>query len=208
VSDDTDDAPTPPATASKVGRVIETYDIAGLGETLEARWTGTGGERSSLRDLADLVNRRLLAAAMSDADMRVLDGEVENTYRLLTADDASSGGRAEAEARLRQAGVDVETLRADFVSHQAVHTYLTRYRGASLPRDDGPTPERDAATVGRLRSRIVTVTESLLERRRAAGDHNHGDAEVLVDVTVVCRDCGVQRDPAALLRAGGCDCAD
>jgi hypothetical protein len=208
VTDDTDDAETRPVTASKVGRVIETYGLAGLGETLEARWTGTAGERSSLRDLADLVNRRLLAAAMSDADMRVLDGEVENTYRLLTADDASSGGRAEAAARLRQAGVDVERLRADFVSHQAVHTYLTKYRDASLPGDDRPTAERDAATVGRLRSRTATVTESLLERRRAAGDIVLGDAEVLVNVTVVCRDCGVQRDPASLLRAGGCDCTD
>ncbi|MFC6771661.1 rod-determining factor RdfA, partial [Halorubrum pallidum] len=48
---------------SKVARVIEAYDLAGLGAQLERQWTGADGDRTSLRDLADVFNRRVLEAA-------------------------------------------------------------------------------------------------------------------------------------------------
>jgi hypothetical protein len=69
---------------------------------------------------------------MSEAGLNPLDGEAANTYRLLTSDDVTSGERTKVERHLNRAGIDVEQLRSDLVSHQAVHTYLTKHRGVSL----------------------------------------------------------------------------
>ena len=38
---------------TKVARLIDEYDLSGMGARLEAAWTGASGERTSLRDLAD-----------------------------------------------------------------------------------------------------------------------------------------------------------
>ena len=38
---------------TKVARLIEKYELSGMGAELEAAWTGESGERTSLRDLAD-----------------------------------------------------------------------------------------------------------------------------------------------------------
>jgi hypothetical protein len=62
----------------KVGRVIREYGLDGLGTELEARWTGKGGDQYSLRALADRFNQRVLEAALEDAGVRSLEGDVEN----------------------------------------------------------------------------------------------------------------------------------
>lgn len=115
------------------GRVIADYGLDGFGETLEEKWTRTDEKRASLRELADVLNGRLLGAAMEDAAMSVLEGEVANTYRPLTDEDVSRGVETQVENRLERNGVDVESLREDFVPHQAVHTYPTKYRGDGTP---------------------------------------------------------------------------
>lgn len=203
------DSPRPDRSRrSKIGRLIADYDLDGLGQTLEDRWTGRAGEKHSLRDLADFFNRRLLRAALEEAGQRPLDGEVENFYRLLTAEEVSGGMRTEARTSLERAGVDVETLEKEFVSHQAVHTYLTKYRGASHDADDADQLEKDAQTIRRLTSRTATVTESTLERLRDTDRVTLGDFDVLVDVRVLCADCGAAADVSELLDAGGCECRD
>lgn len=207
-TDDADGSPDAgrPETASKVGRVIAEYGLEGLGDTLEHEWTRDDGDRASLRDLADDFNKRVLESAMADAGVSVLEGEVENTYRLLEGDDVSRGMRTQAKNRLGRNGIDVESLRQDFVSHQAVHTYLTKYREAKQPESEASQLERDVATIGRLQSRTTAVVESILTQREKAGDITVGDFDVLVDVKVLCRDCDSQYDAASLLQSGGCDC--
>ncbi len=183
---------------SKVARLIDTYGLTGMGERLEARWTDDD-DRMSLRELADHFNRRLLAAAMDDARMRPVDGEVENTYRLLTASDVDAGNRTTARRRLEREGVDVEQLERDFVSHQAVYTYLTGERGAESP-DRGSDPlESSRETLQKLRSRTVAVTENTLDRLKRADYMGNGDYDVLVDIRVVDRDTGRQEDVLSLL---------
>jgi hypothetical protein len=54
--------------ASKVARLIEEYELEGLGADLEARWTGDDNERMSLRDLATFFNQQLLRQALIAAD--------------------------------------------------------------------------------------------------------------------------------------------
>jgi len=101
--------------------------------------------------------------------------------------------------------VDVEALREDFVSHQAVHTYLREYRGAER-KDDGDQLQRDVETLRRLQSRAASVTADAVERSANTGRIDVGDTDVLVNVRVFCQDCGADYDAAELLDRGGCDC--
>jgi hypothetical protein len=198
---------TPPETRSKVGRIIQEYDLEGMGEELERRWLGDGYDRLSLRDLADHFNRAVLRRAMLDAGMDPLAGEAENVYELLDDDDVTEGERAQVTNRLERAGVDVEEVQSDFVSHQAVHTYLRKYRGAERPdASDEERLERTLGTVRRLESRTVAVVENSLDTLKNAGALAVGSFDVFVDVRVFCSDCGRQYDVVDLLERGGCDC--
>ena len=193
---------------SKVARVIKDYDLTGMDEELVALWTGDSDERHSLRDLADNINKLILEVAMKEEGMNPLEGEVENMYRLLTDEKVSSGTQIEAETTLERNGIDVDKLTRDFVSHQAVHTYLTKYRGI-----DGPTNteaqdqiEKTATTVQRLQNRLNAVAEKSLQSLRNTGRLPLGDFSVFVDVRVFCENCGTQAELSKLLRTGGCEC--
>lgn len=191
---------------SKVARLVDEYGLEGLGAELEHRWTTDGDEHLSLRELAAHFNRRLLAAAMARAGMQTLDGEVENLYRLLTDEETSSGDRARARRQLEREGVDVDALESDFVSYQAVRTYLVEYRDVEYERDDRDRVDRDARSIRQLRGRLESVTESKLARLRD-GDHlDVGEFRTLVSVRVLCEDCGTQLDVDELLDRGACDC--
>jgi len=196
--------------SSKVARLIEEYDLGvSFGGRLERLWTGETDERMSLRDLASLFNRRLLEVAMERAGMSAVDGEVDNLYRLLTADSVSSGMQTEARTRLKRDGVDVERLERDFVTYQAIRSYLKDYRGASYERTtDADRINNVTDTVQQLRSRLQSVTEGSLEQLRDTGRLTLGDFRLFVDVDVLCEDCGAQYDVAELLARGGCDCEE
>lgn len=71
----------------KVAHLLRKYDLNGLGAELEARWMTDGDERMSLRDPADYFNREVLTAALRKAGEQSLEGEVENTYWVLTSDE-------------------------------------------------------------------------------------------------------------------------
>ncbi|PSP76766.1 hypothetical protein BRC86_00400 [Halobacteriales archaeon QS_3_64_16] len=193
---------------SKVGRLIEEYDLSDMDGRLIDSWTGKNEERHSLRELADQFNRELLRAAMAAAGTSSLDGEVANTYRLLTAEDVSTGVRTQAESSLERDGIDPEALRGDFVSHQAIHTYLTKDRGVERPAEPATHDrvERAESTIRRLTSRLVAVAEKRLRSLRDAGTITLGTVSVLVDVRVVCEDCGTHTDVHTLLEERGCEC--
>ncbi len=195
--------------SSKVQRVIDDYGLEGLGDTLISYWIGETDQQYSLRQLADVFNQEVLRAALADSGVSTLDGEVENTYRLLTSDDVSSGVRTETKNSLERDGLDVERLKRDFVSHQAVHTYLTKYRGVDYPSqdDDSLRLEKGAETIQRLRSRTAAVTESTLENLRNADQITLGDFELFADLRVVCNTCGKSLSVDELLQEGGCDCS-
>lgn len=168
---------------TKVDRLIQQYELSDMSERLADSWTGDGGERRSLRELAEYFNRELLQAAMNEAGMTALDGEVENTYRLLTDDNVSTGVRTQAETTLERNDVDPDRLKQDFVSHQAIHTYLTKQRGVKGP--SSPTKldrlETTQDTIQRLTSRLVAVAEKRLRSLQKTALLNRHKA---VDFTV------------------------
>lgn len=192
--------------SSKVARVIEAYDLDGYGAELEAAWTGEAGERTSLRDLADEFNRRVLDAAIRDTGGALVSTEVESTYRTLTDDDVPQADRMRKRRDLEREGVEVDGLLDDFVTHQAIHTYLTDFREASLPDRSENVLERKAETLERLQGRTTAVAESTLETLTEADEVADRDYELFVDVRVVCGDCGTDYAIGDLLRQGGCDC--
>lgn len=199
----------PPTHRSKVGRVIQEYGLDGLGDELERRWLGDDGDRHSLRQLAEYYNRRVLEAAIDAAEGRMIEGEVENLYRLLTDDDVTASARTQAETKLSRMGVDTESLRNDFVTHQAVHTYLTKFRGVSSPTTyDTPEEaiENRRETIQRLRNRLAAVADRSLDGLREAGHVSVGAPDVMVTVTVHCHECDTTYDIVDLLDRRGCDC--
>jgi hypothetical protein len=191
----------------KVGRVLTKYDLLDLHADLPALWLGESGEEKSLRALADHINVTLLRQAMEEAGADPLEGEAENAYRLLTDDDVSVGVSTQQRNRLEREGVDVEDLRDDFVTHQAVHTYLTEALGVSKDRTEQTDPlEKHEQRIQRLRSRTEAVTENSLSELTSAGNLALGRHNVVVDLQVFCRDCGSQFDVPTLFENGGCDC--
>lgn len=204
----TDDDSTPKRKSSKVARLLGAYDLGdAFGDELERLWTADGDRRESLRDLADRFNRRLLESALTAAGTSTVDGEIRNLYRLLTADDVSSGMRTEARVRLERDGVDVDQLERDFVTYQAIRSYLTEYRDAEYEHpSEGEQVDSVLETIQRLRARLRSITEGSLDRLRSTDRITLGSFRLFVDVDVLCEDCGAQYGVVDLLERGGCDC--
>ncbi len=210
-----DDRDTTDRPSSKVARQIEAYGLTGLGAEMEARWTSDGDDRMSLRDLADYFNRQLLEAALDDADGGSLEGggrgaleaDVDTIYERLTDDDVTGGVRAETRTRLERTGVDVDELEDAFVTYQTVHSYLTDYREAEYERlSDEEKIEKDVESIQRLTSRTLSVTEDRVASLRDTDRIDAGEFEVLLNLQVLCRECGRQYPADEFLRQGGCDC--
>lgn len=191
---------------TKVERVIEAYGLDGWGERLEAAWLGDGRERTSLRDLAREFNLAVLRAALREAGESPIDADVESAYRILTDDDVSRSDEVRKRRELERAGVDVDGVLSDFVTHQAVHTYLTNVRGAELDRDEADRLDRKRETIQRLATRTQVVTASTLGELVQADLLTDRDYDVFVDVRAVCGRCGTDYAVDDLIERGGCDC--
>lgn len=190
---------------SKVGRLVAEHGLEDLPGELEARWTAPREERSSLRDLADYVNRRILESVLRDAGRDPLPDDVEAIYRALTDEDASAAERTRRRRSLERDGIDVDNLEGDFVSHQAVHTYLTKYREAEH-RLDAELAERSLRRLRRLQGRTTAVTEDTIERLVDRGEINGGDLRVILSLQVLCETCGTSHDATTFIENGGCSC--
>jgi hypothetical protein len=174
---------------------------------LETRWTRQE-DRWSLRDLADWFNQQLLKRAMDNAGVTSVDGEVANNYRLLTDDSVSEGDRIQLRRRLEQAGIDIDAVQDDFVTYQAIRTYLKDVRNATYNHEKQTTTEGVQQRIDRLVGRTTSVTQGELEQLWANSEFSVGEFRVLVDVQVYCEGCNSQYEVADLLERGKCGCGD
>lgn len=193
---------------TKVARLLQKYGFDGFGDEIERRWTGQNGKRDSLRTLADVFNQRILRQTMENNGMQPLQGEVENVYELLMGDDVTSGTRTETETRLRQQGIDVEELRGDFVTYQAIRTYLKEVRGVEYDPEETDSVETARASFDRLVGRTTAVVEQKLQSLASTDKLTLGTPRVRTTVSVYCEECETQYDVTALLARGGCDCEE
>ncbi|HKJ58961.1 MAG TPA: hypothetical protein VKA37_07020 [Halobacteriales archaeon] len=191
----------------KVGRCIETYGLASMDDRLASRWLGTDGERLGLRDLKAFFNRAVLRAAMQAAGLDPLDGEVEEIYRALTDDESGDRDAVRARDRLARAGVDVDAVTGDFVSHPTVGSHLKECLGVEPPRPSGGDAlEKAEERVFKLQNRTEAVVRGSIENLRDTGRIEAGEFDIFVSTRVVCERCGTQYEVHDFLGAGGCDC--
>jgi ABC-type phosphonate transport system ATPase subunit len=193
----------------KIDRVATAYDLPNEAERLGEYWT-RDDDRYSLRELADHFNRQLLRTAMGRAGLNPLDGEVENTYRLLTDEDVSPGMRTQACNRLQKQDIDVDQLQSDFVSYGTVRRHLKHCLGIereSTGTDDDPA-ETGGQRIAALQNRTVAVTENTLSQLASAGELAAGDIDVFVDITVSCSVCGMHAPVREYIEDNGCDCTE
>lgn len=134
-----------------------------------------------------------------------LDGYVENVYRLLPSDDVNGADRTRAERRLDRK--DIDQLRQEFVTYQAIRTYLNEHRGASYSSETKVRTKFEKENIQRLGGRVRTVTDSKLTQLLRDEDIDLGSFRTLLEINVLCEDCGSQYDIETLLDNGGCDCA-
>lgn len=191
----------------KVGKVLSKYELADLHDRLPSLWLGEAGEEVSLRDLAERINVAVVRSALEQSGEDPLDGEAENVYRLLTGDTVSAGVRIQQQNRLERAGIDIDELESDFVTHQAVYTYLTKGLDVSKASADDTDPiEKHDARIQRLRNRLDAVIEGSIEELQNANELSTGDVDTSVSLQVYCKDCETQYEIPELLERGGCDC--
>ena len=209
MTDTNSNADSNSACGCKLGRIRDRYDLVGLDDDLVARWTGENGDRYSTRQLATYVNQRVLRAALEEAGIPFKDGEIENTYRLLTDDDVSSGTRVQTRNELERDGVPIDRVESDFVSHQTVYNHLTDCLDASLetPSDEEQL-ERSSEKLGALQNRIEAVTTDTVSQLERNEIVDIGDFDVTVSVTVTCNDCLQEYTVRELLDDQTCDCRD
>jgi hypothetical protein len=191
---------------NKVARLLDEYDLDGVGDELEARWTATGDDHTSRRDLAAEFNRRLVEVRLDEAGVRLSARELDAVVRSLTGDEVTAADRTQLRRRLEREGVDVDALDCDVVTYQAVRSYLREHRGAEYERDGGDRATTAARAIGKLRGRLVSVAESKLRTLGKTPALTLGEFRVLVDVGVLCTDCDSRYSVTELLSAGGCDC--
>lgn len=197
-----------PGPSGKVERLLEQEGLEEFGEYLVERWTETDdGDRLGLRPLAREFNVRLLETRLSSKNVGLIEGTAESYYDVLSDNDVSSGVRTQVRRTLEQAGIDVADLEDDFVSRQAIHTYLTKTRGLTPSGSDTTISTSSVdGTLNRLRERMRQVATSKIERLRDEGLLVIGDFRVLVDIQVYCEDCGAQQSVSDLIASGACNC--
>lgn len=127
-------------------------------------------------------------------------------YEVLRNSDGPESTRV--RRRLEREDIDVDKLTTDFVTHQAIHTYLTKIRNASLPTEERSLAERKITTIEKLQGRLSAVTEEALSSLANADEIDRDDYNVLVDVRAVCPRCGAGAPVGEVIRQGGCDCTN
>lgn len=193
----------------KLGRVAEKYGLSALNETLIEYWTGDGDDQRSTRELATYVDQRILETALTNANIPPKEGEVENTYRLLTSDDVTSGTRIETRNELERDGVPVEAIESDFVSHQTVYNHLTTCLDASVETpSDEERLERSTEKLGALQNRAAAVTVDTVDQLDHKGILEIGEFSVNVSITVTCEDCFQEYTVRDLFDQRSCNCQE
>ncbi|ADB63226.1 hypothetical protein Htur_4415 (plasmid) [Haloterrigena turkmenica DSM 5511] len=190
---------------TKVAKLIEKYNLEGTGDEFEQLWTASGDERRSLRELAEMFNKRILRSAIDESEMTPLSADVDDVYLRLQGEKGTSADRTRIRRRLEREGIDVETLQSDFVSYQAIRSFLKDDRNAEYNPSRDPI-ERDRESIQQLRNRTMLVTETKLEGLVKNDEITLGSHEITVDINVFCEDCGRQFDAIEVLDREGCEC--
>lgn len=188
----------------KVGRAVDAYDLPGLNRELRDR---RDREEASLRELADVTNTRILESALEHADADVV-GDASSVYEALTGDDVAPERRADVRDQLTYAGVDVEAVTDDFVSHQTVRAHLSDCLDVDTSRRGVTDVDEGRDVIEWARGRDEHIVEQTLDQLRRRGALDVGALDVTHTVRVTCTECGASYPVETLLDRGHCECRE
>jgi len=205
----------------KVARVIETYELTGLGKTLADRWGHEDdAKRQSVRDLADYVNTEIVKVVLETETSGMTPSEYppDRIAYLLAADNSTAERFADvpqSEIRevcnwLESEGVDIDELTNDFVTFGVVYDYLREYRNAEASdqyqKSSTPAELQETVTnrieglVDQLR-RVVRESNRSLENANVLSDIKR---DVTVEVSITCLSCGREYEAGEYVENAGC----
>lgn len=191
-----------PTDCCKIGRKAGQYDLDGLDADLIGRYETQEG---SLRELAQYINVSILEKVLADIDADIA-GDPESIYMTMSGDDADPTRQTTIRDQLIYAGVDVDDLERDFVSHQSVKKHLNSCLDVDTARDGVESIEEARELIEWARSRDEQIITKTLERLRRIDVLSTGPIDVTHSVSVTCGDCQRTYDILELLETGGCDC--
>lgn len=185
----------------KIDYVAKKHNLQNLDDRMTRR---RRNQDYSLRDLETYINGRVLRAVMVREGMEVLDDQAEDYYERLDSDDTPR--RREIQRHLRDAGVDVESVMEDFVCYQTVRKHLNECLDISTSKEYTPDLRESRNQIGALKTRLQSVTRSIVGRLRSHGFIEMGEPNVIVSVKIRCESCGRTYTPLTLFERGTCSC--
>lgn len=191
----------------KVGTVAAEYGLDDIHTELHQEWTSEDSQ--SVRELATQFNQRVLRVAYADTGQLPIDGEISNIYRVLTEEDVDSGSRIRAREQLRQAGVAIDDVEGKFISHQTLYRHLVNCLDASVETEEKTDDERIEDWEKRLlalQNRTTNVTERAIHQLAKSDSVAVGSFDVLLELNVLCEDCGDFFTLEEFLQERACDC--
>jgi len=196
----------------KVGQNVERYELPDLDAELVHR---RREKDASLRDLADYINQRILAAALTAADVDVTetlygavssDDVLTTLYEALAEEDTPAEQTARVRTRLSQLGVDIETVETDWVTHPTVRSHLQKCLDIDTQRTTTLTPDGARDTIEWARTQCANVVDQTFTRLRNADIVSTGPLDVTVTIQLTCTECGKTYRPSQLLTRRECAC--
>ncbi|MFC7157143.1 rod-determining factor RdfA [Halomarina halobia] len=182
----------------KVCRVLDERGMERYERRIVEQWRADRPRRKGYRQLATWLNVLMLRREMDRAGLPTLGEEPASKYDRLTADDTAVA--AEVRDRLRDGGVDVDSLERDFVSYGVVRTHL---KGClELDRERESTewePRAIEITRSHAERKAEEAVRSLVNKGEIAAE---GDVTVHVSVELECEECHARVPAERAIRRG------
>lgn len=197
----------------KIGRDITRYHLDELNQELIHHREENG---LSLRDLASVVNHRILEAAIEDTASEILEEElfgalehddaIAAIYGALTDEDVAPDRRARVSTRLEQAGVDLDAVKDHWVTHTTVRKHLQDCLGIDTSSESTIETDNAKSTIEWIQTRSKAIIDRTFERLESAEKLRVGHLDVAVSIRMTCTECGTTYRPVELISRGHCEC--
>ncbi len=187
----------------KIPKIADKYELDNIDDFLISHWTADD-DRKSLRELADMFNKRIFFAALSEINLT--NSEREQWYSILNEDDAPQTEQVRIRRKLEKEDIDFAEIRSDFITHQTIYTYLTDVVDVDSPSQSTTTVDSKIQTIEKFAGKTAVVGEKSLAELINVDKINERNYRVVADITVICEDCQSSYQFEQLLKNRGCDC--
>jgi hypothetical protein len=180
--------------------------LVGINDRLRGEWGEKDG--MSVRELTDWYNKRVLKSVFNDQNKMLLDGEVDLIYDLLTSEEASAGMKVQTRHRLKKHDINDEKILSDFISRQTLYRHLNNCLSLSYspPSDDIDPSQKFRNKISQLEGRVAIVSKDGLKQLRNKGTLHIEDPEIIVNISVLCKECNYMTTATDLFENDTCDC--